>query len=154
MSANQKWRSGELTLIEGETHYQLSLGAARASYHGDAVAAKDARAVVCDVQRIPSELEPTMSTSLDHSTPISRWNLDAYFNLAYVYRDTQIDAATALESDEAKEIALRLGVGRDRWTFTIFGDNLADERYAFVRTSSGAQANHPRRIGARFAYSL
>jgi outer membrane receptor protein involved in Fe transport len=111
-------------------------------------------AAVDDGKRIPSVPKKTLAAAVDYTWPIAAWNMDGNFNLGYVYRDDQIDAASALVSDEIKEVALRVGVSRDGWRVTLFGDNLLDERYAFVRTSSGAQSNMPRRIGVRLDYAF
>jgi iron complex outermembrane receptor protein len=98
--------------------------------------------------RIPGV--PKNSYMVSASYGWSLWGLDASLNASYNHRASQLDSS-GVSSDDLDELNLRASIASDTMRFTLFADNVTNERRALTRGSLGVQPNFPRRFGARFS---
>ena len=103
---------------------------------------------------IPGVPETSYRVAGTYTAPLGYAGLGFYANLAYAYRDEQIDLASGLVSEDVENLSARVGVRGEQWELYLFGDNLTDERGPAVRQATTVQSPYPQRIGLQLRYQL
>lgn len=98
--------------------------------------------------RIPGVPKTSYMVSANYGWAM--WGLDANVNASFSHRASQLDS-TGVSSDDLDELNLRASIAGDTWRFTLFADNVTNERRALTRGALGIQPNFPRRVGARIS---
>ncbi len=109
---------------------------------------------VAEGEPIPGVPETSYRVAGTYLAPLGYRSLDFYTNLAYAYRDKQIDLASGLESEDIENLSARIGVRGDQWEAYLFGNNLTDERGPSVLQATTLQTPYPRRVGLQLRYQL
>ena len=103
--------------------------------------------------RIPNVPANNLTLGARYAWDITAWEAQGFINATYVFRDEQL-ASTGQRSDAVEEYGLIVGLDTERWRFSLFGENLGDNRVAVTNGTLGFQPNRPRVIGARFAFNF
>ena len=113
-------------------------------------------AIGAEGENIPNVPELTTSISGEYSFSFTN-SLDGFIRADYQYVDERIGEETLLESYDLTNV--RIGIGHEDWTLSLFGNNLGDSRPALGDRSFGYDflrftTLRPRSIGLNYSKSF
>ena len=106
-------------------------------------------------EQIPLVPQSNASLSADYSWDING-GLEGFAFASYSYRDSQINTSGD-DSGEPVDVKLRLGVRSEKWTATVFGNNLLNDDDAILISAVGGvqrQILRPRGYGLELEYRM
>lgn len=78
-------------------------------------------------KQMPFVPEWSYSMLAQYERPLGDTGLTGFGSAVWYRRDSQVDFITGLVSAEIEDLTLRLGVRKNNWSVTVWGENLTDE---------------------------
>jgi iron complex outermembrane recepter protein len=85
------------------------------------------QASLAEDEQMPFVPRWSYSAAAQYERPFGDRGLIGFGSAIWFERDRQVDFITGLESARIEDLTLRLGVRRDNWSVTLWGENLTDE---------------------------